>query len=237
MDDGELWSFFRRVLEQGRAIAMDEAAGKYPTYEHLSARLDEAARERVEQYRQECADADDTGTAASAPARHVTFSEGPTSVGPRPPRKPPLPESTAAPASECPPPLAQEMFYDDLAFVERQQAAAPQCDDPWCVSCQARRERLDLVEAQHEDTGRMWFGSRQDLPHRYRVIRPSDQPAAQTAAKPQPVICDGDVVNVTGFGPSIPDGEYIARAAAATSGGVSAFMLERRSDQPGTNPR
>ncbi len=61
MDDGELWSFFRRVLDQGRAIEMDNAAGKYPTYEHLSARLDEAARERVKQFRQECADVDDTG--------------------------------------------------------------------------------------------------------------------------------------------------------------------------------
>lgn len=66
MDDGELWSFFRRVLDQGRAIAMDERAGKYPTYEHLSARMDEAARERVKLFREECADVDDTGVTVPA---------------------------------------------------------------------------------------------------------------------------------------------------------------------------
>lgn len=31
------------------AIQQDYAAGKYPTYEHLSARIDEAAREREDQ--------------------------------------------------------------------------------------------------------------------------------------------------------------------------------------------
>lgn len=41
------WSFIRRVLEQGAAIQQDYAAGKYPTYEHYSARIDEAARERL----------------------------------------------------------------------------------------------------------------------------------------------------------------------------------------------
>lgn len=46
-NEGELWSLIRRVLDQGTAIQQDYAAGKYPTYEHLQARLDEAARERV----------------------------------------------------------------------------------------------------------------------------------------------------------------------------------------------
>jgi len=45
--DGELWSLLRNVLNQGMAIQMDNANGKYPSYEHLSARLDEAARERL----------------------------------------------------------------------------------------------------------------------------------------------------------------------------------------------
>lgn len=40
------WSFLRAVLEQGMAIQQDYTAGKYPDYEHLSARLDGAARER-----------------------------------------------------------------------------------------------------------------------------------------------------------------------------------------------
>lgn len=44
--DRDAWSFLRRLLEQGRAIEQDNQAGRYPTYEHLSARLDEAARER-----------------------------------------------------------------------------------------------------------------------------------------------------------------------------------------------
>lgn len=52
MTDGELWSFFRSVLGQGMAIQQDYASGKYPSYEHLSARLDTAARERVEEYQQ-----------------------------------------------------------------------------------------------------------------------------------------------------------------------------------------
>lgn len=41
------WSFIRRVLEQGASIQQDYAAGKYPTYEQFSARIDEAARERL----------------------------------------------------------------------------------------------------------------------------------------------------------------------------------------------
>jgi hypothetical protein len=45
-----LWSLIRAVLEQGYAIAKDDAAGKYPTHEHLSARLDEAARERETEF-------------------------------------------------------------------------------------------------------------------------------------------------------------------------------------------
>lgn len=45
---GELWSLLRRVLEQGVAIQQDYAAGKYASYEEYAARMDEAARERVE---------------------------------------------------------------------------------------------------------------------------------------------------------------------------------------------
>jgi hypothetical protein len=40
------WSFIRAVLEQGRAIQMDNANGMYPNYELLSAHIDEAARKR-----------------------------------------------------------------------------------------------------------------------------------------------------------------------------------------------
>jgi hypothetical protein len=47
----ELWSFLRNVLEQGRSIQMDYVNGKYPTYEELCARVDEAARERYDELR------------------------------------------------------------------------------------------------------------------------------------------------------------------------------------------
>lgn len=47
MNSGEVWSFLRRVLDQGTAIQQDYAAGRYANYEALSARLDEAAKERV----------------------------------------------------------------------------------------------------------------------------------------------------------------------------------------------
>lgn len=49
-DAGEVWSMLRRVLEQGAAIQQDYAAGKYASYEHYSARVDEAARERVPEF-------------------------------------------------------------------------------------------------------------------------------------------------------------------------------------------
>lgn len=48
-DTGELWSFLRRVLEQGGAIQMDYQTGKYESYEHYAARVDDAARERTEE--------------------------------------------------------------------------------------------------------------------------------------------------------------------------------------------
>lgn len=47
-----LWSLLRAVLEQGAAINQDSMAGKYPTYEHWSARMDEAARERADELEQ-----------------------------------------------------------------------------------------------------------------------------------------------------------------------------------------
>ena len=50
IDQGEVWSLFRRIIEQGGAIQQDYAAGKYPSYEHYSARLDEAARERADTF-------------------------------------------------------------------------------------------------------------------------------------------------------------------------------------------
>jgi hypothetical protein len=45
IDDGELWSFLRSVLSQGGDIWLDHAARSYEQY---SARLDAAARERVD---------------------------------------------------------------------------------------------------------------------------------------------------------------------------------------------
>lgn len=45
-DEGRLWSFCRKLLDQGGAISRDYIAGQYGTYEEYSARLDEAARER-----------------------------------------------------------------------------------------------------------------------------------------------------------------------------------------------
>ncbi len=41
-----LWSFLRNVLMQGAAIEQDSVQGRFETYEHFSARMDEAARER-----------------------------------------------------------------------------------------------------------------------------------------------------------------------------------------------
>ena len=54
----EQWSFFRRLLEQVMAIQQDYAAGKYPDYEDLSARLDEAARERDDEWNRRTLPAD-----------------------------------------------------------------------------------------------------------------------------------------------------------------------------------
>ena len=50
IDRGEFWSFLRRVLAQGAVIQQDYRAGKYPTYEHYLARMDEAARERADSW-------------------------------------------------------------------------------------------------------------------------------------------------------------------------------------------
>lgn len=47
---GEFWSFLRCVLEQGSAIRQDYQAGKFKGYEEYSARLDAAARERVDEW-------------------------------------------------------------------------------------------------------------------------------------------------------------------------------------------
>lgn len=52
MNDGELWSFFRKLISQGTDIEMDRAAGRYNRYEEFSARLDAAARERVAQFKE-----------------------------------------------------------------------------------------------------------------------------------------------------------------------------------------
>lgn len=49
LDEGRLWSFCRRLLDQGGAISQDYYSGKYDRYEEYSARLDEAARERGEE--------------------------------------------------------------------------------------------------------------------------------------------------------------------------------------------
>lgn len=50
VNEGRLWSFFRALISQGTYIQMDYAAGKFKCYEEFSARLDEAARERVDQF-------------------------------------------------------------------------------------------------------------------------------------------------------------------------------------------
>lgn len=51
VDEGQLWSLIRTVLSQGAAQEQDWMAGKYGTdYEAYSARVDEAARERVAQF-------------------------------------------------------------------------------------------------------------------------------------------------------------------------------------------
>lgn len=49
MNRGEIWSFIRNVLSQGMAIQMDVQAGKYKDTELVHCRLDEAARERVDE--------------------------------------------------------------------------------------------------------------------------------------------------------------------------------------------
>jgi len=48
--EGELWSFFRRLISQGGDIQLDYAAGRYKSYEEYSARVDAAARERVDEF-------------------------------------------------------------------------------------------------------------------------------------------------------------------------------------------
>jgi len=50
IDQGKLWSMFRTLLSQGGDIQLDYNAGKYSCHEEYSARLDAAARERVEQF-------------------------------------------------------------------------------------------------------------------------------------------------------------------------------------------
>jgi hypothetical protein len=45
-DDGELWSWVRRVMSQGGTIHQDH---QHKTYEQYSARLDAAAAERAEE--------------------------------------------------------------------------------------------------------------------------------------------------------------------------------------------
>ena len=43
------WLFIRRILCQGHAQQQDYASGKYENYEWFMSRVDEAARERLEQ--------------------------------------------------------------------------------------------------------------------------------------------------------------------------------------------
>ena len=62
------------MLSQGASIQQDYQAGKYPTYEHYSARLDEAARELVEKITDRNADS------PTATAEGQRASEG--EVGP-----------------------------------------------------------------------------------------------------------------------------------------------------------
>ena len=51
LDYGKLWSFLRNRLQQGMNIEQDARSGAYQSYEHLSARLDEAAREQVTKFK------------------------------------------------------------------------------------------------------------------------------------------------------------------------------------------
>jgi hypothetical protein len=52
MDEGKLWSFFRDMIRQGANIEQDCQNGAYKSFEEFSARIDAAARERVEQFKQ-----------------------------------------------------------------------------------------------------------------------------------------------------------------------------------------
>ncbi len=78
-----LWSLIRAVLQQGEAIGLDHQNGNLGAFEHYSARLDEAAREReadfteltaplqgeliamLRRYASECAECEGSGTVRS----------------------------------------------------------------------------------------------------------------------------------------------------------------------------
>lgn len=49
VDEGEAWSWIRRVMSQGADIKVDYDNGKYKCYEEYSARLDAAAAERAKE--------------------------------------------------------------------------------------------------------------------------------------------------------------------------------------------
>jgi hypothetical protein len=49
---GEVWSFLRRVLDQGTAIQQDYQSGTFKCYEEFSAHMDEAARKRTDELEQ-----------------------------------------------------------------------------------------------------------------------------------------------------------------------------------------
>ena len=61
------WSMVRSILMQGAAIQQDYQAGKFATYEHYSARMDAAARERIDELSASPAAAKDWLPIESAP--------------------------------------------------------------------------------------------------------------------------------------------------------------------------
>lgn len=83
--------------------------------------------------------------------------------------------------------LVRHAREDDVRWTRcKSYPACPCGGEPWPTTeaDQSLAARVDVVEAQHDETGRLWFGPRHALPPRYKVIGPSDQPAAAPASAP-----------------------------------------------------
>ena len=48
LDDGQIWGAIRTLMEHGASIMQDYQAGNHKGYEEFSARMDAAARERID---------------------------------------------------------------------------------------------------------------------------------------------------------------------------------------------